>query len=267
MAGALLALGATLGPLFEFLHGTVPFRSRFRVVSYAIIWSALALALLAARGTSRATMTRPATSASEPRRTRLVGLGVVAALGFAISLAPLRGVYVDYAMAARPRLSVSQANVAAQWAGFELVALALLVGITLELLARARTQRTWAKPALVLLVAIDLAAVSAPVLWRSSGSPSLVAPPPAPLLAQVAVEAPHTRVYVGAAEPVVTPSLAMGQYSEAYTNFWISWRVRSLVGNHGAYPSGWMPVIQSGLTRSASECGCSRCGLTTRTPS
>ncbi|MEO5988495.1 MAG: hypothetical protein ABIU54_05190, partial [Candidatus Eisenbacteria bacterium] len=250
VAGALLALGATLGAMFAVIHDVVPFWSRFRVVSYVILWSVVAVGLLAARGTSRAIAIRPAAPAP-PQRWPWLALGAMAALGLAIAFGPLRTVYVDYAMAARSGLAFDAAGRAARWAGMGLMTLALSWSALRWALHHARLGRGWARPMIVALVALDLAGVIAPALWRASGAPTGVQPPPATVLAQVAAKAPYTRVYVGAAEPVPAPGLAMGRYSEAYTNFWISWRVRALVGNHGAYPGAWGAVIQSGLTRSS----------------
>lgn len=253
LAGAILALGATLGGVFTVLHGVIPFWSRFRAASYVIVWSALGLAMLAGRGTWLASMPRASAVTSEPHGARAVAvlLAGFALVGLIIAFGPLRDLYVQYALGARVGLEPAAAARAARWAGLGLVAITSLVAITRAVIAQIRAGRAWARPALALIVALDLGAVIAPALWRATGPRSAVeAPPPTPL-ARTAARTPHTRVYVGASQPVQAPQLATGRYSEAYTNFWISWRVRALVGSIGAYPGAWGPVIQSGLTRSA----------------
>ena len=250
-ACVVLALGSTLGTAFEWLHAVVPFWSRFRVVSYVMILATVAFALLVARGASRALAPRDA--GGPPSRTgpALIVLAVIALAGLAIVFTPLREAYVSTARSLRPGLDEAAANTAATWAGYELAALAAAVAAACLLLTRARAGSRVARIALVALVALDLAVVAIPDVWRSSGSPSRVAPPPPPLLASVAARDPHARVYVGAAEPVAAAGLAMGHYAEAYTNFWVSWRVRSLTGNHGAFPAVWQTVMERQLTRSA----------------
>jgi hypothetical protein len=117
------------------------------------------------------------------------------------------------------------------------------------LLARARAGRGWARPALVALVALDLATVAAPALWRGTGHAAAIAPPEAPALARLAAGTPHLRAYSGRAKPIEVETFALGRYPEAYTNFWVSWRARCLTGNHGAFPAAWRPAMEHELTR------------------
>jgi hypothetical protein len=240
------ALGATLGPVFRFLHAHVPFWSKFRSPSYVLVAAVLALALLAARGLAHATVAVPAGSG----RARRVALLVAGALGLAgLALAfPLAGRYAEVARALRPGLEPTAARAAAQWAGLDLLLRSALVALALALLPPARAGRRWARPALLALLVFDLVAVGLPGLRRATGPAAAVAPPESPALARIAGST-SARVYAGAARPVVDPRFVVRNYAEAYTNFWVSWRARCLTGNHGAFPAAWRPAMENQLTR------------------
>jgi len=240
------ALGATLGPVFQFLHAYVPFWSKFRSPSYVLVAAVLALALLAARGFARGTAESPAGSG----RARRVAFIVVGALGLAgLALAfPLAGRYAESARALRPALEPVAARVAAQWAGFDLLLRSALVALALALLPPAHAGRRWMRPALLALLAFDLVSIGLPGLRRATGPASAVEPPGPPALARIAGPT-SARVYAGAARPVVDPRFVVRNYAEAYTNFWVSWRTRCLTGNHGAFPAAWRQVMENQLTR------------------
>jgi hypothetical protein len=241
-----LTLGVRLGPVFQLLHHSMPFWSRFRSPSYVLFVAILALALLAARGFARATAVR-AGAPSRPSRAGLIACGVAALLGLAIAF-PLAGAYAALAVSLREGFDPAAARLAARWAGLGLLLQAAFVALALALLPAARAARRWARPALLALVALDLAWVGLPGLHRATAPAHAVQPPPPPALARVAGPA-HARVYAGAARPVVDPRYVGLNYAEAYTNFWVSWRTRCLTGNLGAFPAAWGPVMANQLTR------------------
>jgi hypothetical protein len=245
-AAVFFSLGATLGPVFDFLHRNVPLWSKFRVPFYVLVWACLALALLVARGLSRAGGTPSADA--RPPRAALIVLAVVGLLGLAIAF-PLAPLYSAIARATQPAFAEATRAAAARRAGLDLLLRALLVAAAVVLLARARSGRAWARPALVALVALDLATVAAPALWRGTGHASAIAPPEPPALARLAAKTPHLRAYSGRAHPIEAGSFALERYPEAYTNFWVSWRARCLTGNHGAFPAAWRPAMEHELTR------------------
>jgi hypothetical protein len=242
------SLGATLGPVFEFLHAHVPLWSKFRVPFYILIGACLALALLVARGLARCALTVPNAGAWRLPRVALILVGLVG-LGGLVIAAPLAPVYAGLARALRPALEPAIARAAAGWAGYDLLLRAALVALALVLLAVARAGRPWVRPVLVALVALDLVSVAVPALRRASGPQSAVEPPAAPALARVAAGPPRVRAYAGAARPVVDPRHPERNYAEAYTNHWVSWRARCLTGNHGAFPAAWRPAMDYELTR------------------
>ena len=205
-AAAFFSLGATLGPVFEFLHRHVPLWSRFRVPFYVLVWACLALALLVARGLSRT----DAPAGARVPRAALVALGVVALLGLAIAfpLAPLYSAVVRAThpafeqAAARRHRPPGRARPAAARAARRRRGRA--AG------ARARRPRGGRAPRCVALVALDLATVAAPALWRGTGHAAAIAPPEAPALARLAAGTPHLRVYSGRAKPIEVETFALG---------------------------------------------------------
>jgi hypothetical protein len=240
-----VSLGATLGPVFGFLHQHVPLWSKFRVPFYVLIGSCLALALLAARAL---TLIAESPTAGRTTRGALLATLVLGAIGLALAF-PLAGRYAALAQALRPALEPLQAHAAALGAGLDLALRAALVAAALALLTLLRAGRPWLRPALVALLALDLGTVAAPALWRAGGPQHAVEPPRAPAAAMLAVARPHERLYAGAAQPVVDARYVALNYAEAYTNFWISWRTPCLTGNHGAFPAAWRPVMERQLTR------------------
>ncbi len=247
LAAALaLTLGARLGPVFRLLHEHMPFWSRFRSPSYVVFVAVLALALLAARGFARATAPRPA-GPGRAARAALLACGVAGLLGLAIAF-PLAGAYADLAVVTREGLDPAAARLAARWAGLDLALQAAWVALALALLPAARAARRWARPALLALLALDLAWVGVPGLYRATAPAHAVQPPAPPALARVAGPRGE-RVYAGATRPVVDPRYVGLNYAEAYTNFWVSWRTRCLTGNLGAFPAAWGPVMANQLTR------------------
>lgn len=240
------ALGATLGPVFQFLHAYVPFWSKFRSPSYVLVAAVLALALLAARGLACALAGRPADS-GRARRVAFLVAGALGLAGLALAV-PLAGRYAESALALRPALEPAAASVAARWAGLDLLLRSALVAMVLALLSPALAGRRWMRPALLALLAFDLVSIGLPGLRRATGPAAAVEPPGPPALARVAGPA-SARVYAGAARPVVDPRFVVLNYAEAYTNFWVSWRTRCLTGNHGAFPAAWRQVMENQLTR------------------
>jgi len=246
LAAVACALGATLGPVFQFLHAYVPFWSKFRSPSYVLVAAVLALALLAARGLARVTAESPAGS-GRARRVAFLVAGAFGLAGLALAF-PLAGRYAEAALALRPALEPVAARVAAQWAGFDLLLRSALVALALALLPPALAGRRWMRPALLALLALDLVSIGLPGLRRATGPACAVEPPGPPALARIAGPT-SARVYAGAARPVVDPRFVVRNYAEAYTNFWVSWRTRCLTGNHGAFPAAWRQVMENQLTR------------------
>ncbi len=240
------SLGATLGPVFRFLHEHVPFWSKFRSPSYVLVAAVLALALLVARGLARATAELPAGS-GRARRVAFIVLGALGLAGLALAF-PLAGHYAESARALRPALEPVAARVAAQWAGLDLLLRSALVALALALLSPTHAGRRWTRPALLALLALDLVSVGVPGLHRATGPAAAVEPPGPPALARIAGPT-GARVYVGASRPVVDPRFVARNYAGAYTNFWVSWRTRCLTGNHGAFPAAWGQVMENQLTR------------------
>jgi hypothetical protein len=240
------SLGATLGPVFRFLHAHVPFWSKFRSPSYVLVAAVLALALLAARGLARATA-EPHSGSGRMRRAAFLAIGALGVAGLALAF-PLAGRYAELARALRPALEPAGSRLAALWAGLDLLLRGALVALALALLSPAQTGRRWARPVLLALLVFDLVSIGVPALRRATGPAAAVAPPEPPALARIAAPT-GARVYAGAARPVVDPQFAVRNYAEAYTNFWVSWRARCLTGNHGAFPAAWRPAMENQLTR------------------
>ena len=191
-----------------------------------------------ARARRRPAAARPARRA-RPRRAARAGHRVPAG-------GPLRGAR----RRDEARLRGGDAGRTARMAGLDLLLRALLVAAAVVLLARARAGRAWARPALAALVALDLATVAAPALRRGTGQPGAIAPPEPPALARLAAGTTHLRAYSGRREADRGGrAFALGRYAEPYTNFWVSWRARSLTGNHGAFPAAWRPAMEHQLTR------------------
>jgi len=232
--------------VFQFLHAYVPFWSKFRSPSYVLVAAVLALALLTARGLACVTTASPAGSV-RARRVAFIVAGALGLAGLALAF-PLAGRYAESALALRPALEPAAARVAAQWAGFDLLLRSALVALVLALLSPALAGRRWMRPALLVLLAFDLASIGLPGLRRATGPASAVEPPGPPALARIAGPI-DARVYVGAARPVVDPRFVGRNYTKAYTNFWVSWRTRCVTGNHGAFPAAWRPVMENQLTR------------------
>lgn len=273
----LLAFGTRLGPLYGWLYDAVPFFSTFRVPSAGLIVSQLGLALLSARAFG-ASVEAPQKSDGRGKvrkgkkpgpslRDRITALmapasftkaGALAVVGLALVLGPLAGTYAGWMTAARPDRAADVAARAATLAGWDLVFRAALLAAAIvvwKLLtdrgwsARARA-RAWLLPlAATLLIVVDLGSVSWPALRRATGSPEELAARPMPELARLAVEDHTVRVSSTRtieADPTLTVAKRGGQ--EFFSNDWISWRARSLGGDHGALPDRWR--IMGDLPRS-----------------
>jgi hypothetical protein len=243
------ALGSTLGPLYALIH-QIPLWNKFRVPFYLLIVASLALSLLAAGGLDAAL----ASPLAKHARARNVLLGILAALallGAVIAWTPLRDIYTGAALAARGSMEPASAGAAAVAGGRDLILRALLLAAAFLVVWTPRLAR-FRGPVLALILAVDVATVSMPALARSSGPSSEVTPPPPTALARVVADQPHFRAYVGSPAPIQAASLGIGQYLEAYSNFWISWRARCLTGNHGAAPGAWRPAVRYEMTRQAS---------------
>ncbi len=241
------ALGSTLGPLYGAIH-QIPLWNKFRVPFYTLIVASLALSLLAARGWDAFAAETPKPTA---RRAWIFVLAAIAVLGAALAWSPLREVYAGIARAARAGLDVPHAGEAAAAAGRDLILRAALLGAAF-LVIRTPRFAAFRGPAFAVLLAIDLGTVTVPALVHSSGPVAEVAPPAPTALARTVREHPRFRAYVGNPAPIREPSLGIGQFLEAYSNFWITWRARCLTGNHGAAPGAWRPAVRYEMTRQAS---------------
>jgi hypothetical protein len=246
------SLGVNLGGPFGFVHAHVPLWNKFRVPLYVLIGACLALALLVARGLSRAVLPSAGPERWMSLRGVLIALAVLALAGLALEFGPPGAFYADLARTLRSSLDETTARAAARFAGLDLLSRSALVACACTLLLLARAGRTWTRPALALLVVLDLASVGAPGLWRATGPHAAIEAPAATPLAKVAARAPQARAYVGAARPVQDSVFADRRYAESYTNFWVSWRAHCLTGNHGAFPSVWQTAMKYELTRSES---------------
>jgi hypothetical protein len=240
-----LSLGPNLGPLYGLLHG-LPVLAKFRVAVAILIVAQLALALLSARGVDRWIHTDPSTSSSP----RWLGLGIAAAfvaiLGLLVAFGPLAETYAQAAMDARPALAFADARALAGRAGWDLLIRGLVLGaltVLLALCGRAGWLGRAVPVALVLVLIADLASVSAPILRRATGPIAALEGPPPPPLARVAARNPEWRAL---------PLERAGFLS----NRWVSWRARSVTGEHGAINRYWDDLFSAGAVRHyAALCG------------
>ena len=243
-----LAMGTQLGVLYGALHAIVPLGSRFRVPSVVLVAAHLGLALLSARALAAPSADTSAAQATGPPRKPTLALGIAAAvlaLGLALALGPLSGVYVYLARGARPDMAVATAASAARSAGVDLILRLVLVVGALFLLSRCRRLGERWLAAIVVLMAIDLATITIPFVARGTGTSEQLAAPAPPALAEIGRSDPTARVSSARLEHPGTPA---ARAVEFYTNDWIPWRAHALGGTHGAVPSAWR--IASNLTRS-----------------
>jgi hypothetical protein len=135
-------------------------------------------------------------------------------------------------------MSGDVASSAAWSAGFDLAFRAALVAAMIALLSRGRARSgraALAIPAsLALIVIVDLGSVSVPMLWRATGPRSRLDPPPPIPIARVAAGDPLSRAL----------SLERASF---LSNDWVSWRARSLAGNHAAVGRHWEDLMGDGL--------------------
>lgn len=243
----LMSLGTNLDPVYSFLHRNVPLWSHFRIPFYGLIVAQLAMALLSAR-VFETTRNPSASDLPGPVTRSIVGMGsgIAILIGVGLSTGLLSGIYGGWLRSERPDMTARIVDLAAS-AGSDLILRALLVGLSAAVLVwsarRVRGARAlrWG---LVALLALDLGSMSVPFLVRSSGPASLLAPPPAPEIARLtARESAARALSVRKARPGPTGA----PYSEALSNFWISWRARSITGVHGALPSTWREVYANKL--------------------
>jgi hypothetical protein len=89
--------------------------------------------------------------------------------------------------------------------------------------------------------------VSLPFLVRATGPMSLISAPPATALARITAHDPHARAYSTRRSVISSPNV--NEYVEASTNFWISWRARSISGILNVIPDIWRVVLANQLHR------------------
>jgi Bacterial membrane protein YfhO len=251
VAALLVSLGTSLGPLYSFLHAWVPLWSKFRVPAATLLAGQLALALLTARAFTATATSRP--PGGRTQRLLWIALGLAILVGIALASGMLAPLYERLAEALRPTLPLDRAAAGARRAGAGLVQCALIAGAALAAMsARARggTIARVATAALVVLLALDLGLVSRPLLTRATGRPSdLAAPAPRPLVLLTAADHTARAFPARNVERDLSRPLDNTRLFEFASNYWISWRARSLAGNHGAVPAVWRPIVQRELTR------------------
>jgi hypothetical protein len=277
-----LTLGTHLGPLYEILHRGIPFWSKFRTPSMALVVAQLSLALLAARaltpqteavagpgarsgppgaeagargkgGMSRQTPSPPGCGSLPGGHGSLwvvVGLCVLAGLaGIALAKGWLAPAYAQLARSVRPAMVEAAALGAAQTAGWDLIARVALVGAliaTLVLVARRRLPVWLAGGMLVIVVVLDLGSVTMPILRSWTGPVARIEAAPRPELARLGAAEPSARVSSTRRVPAdPTRELVSSRDIEFYSNDWIRWRARALGGNHGALPAYWWDLAEA----------------------
>ncbi len=251
LVAVLVSLGSNLGPLYSFLHQHVPCWSRFRIPFYGLITAQVALALLVARALQQASKQNELHSRASAVHTGLiVATGLILILGVGLASGMLSDAYVGWAQAVRPEIPAEIPLSLAPGAGRDLIMRAFLAGLALVLVALARKNHPISRltPWLLLAVlAIDLGTVSVPHLKSATGTTEFISPPQPTALASFTAHEPGARAH-SVRRAIISPN-GRAEFSEAYTNFWISWRAPTLGGIHGAFPDVWRPVFENQLTR------------------
>ena len=249
LAAATLSVGGHLGATYAWLHVHVPFWSRFRVPSQTLVMAQLGVALLAARAFSGGDAAGEPTRRAGRWRPAAVVAAQLLVAGAGLATGPLSGFYRARAIASRPAMPAETADRAAREAGRDLLLrLAIALGAVAAVTRSRRSGRfAGAAPwAAAIVIAADLGSVAMPFLLGGSGPYARIAAPPPPPLARVASREPWARAL--ATKSTITDPSYGAQYDETYTNFWISWRARSLAGTHGSPPAIWRPVMTNRLT-------------------
>ncbi|MGH7723801.1 MAG: hypothetical protein ACREOU_00040 [Candidatus Eiseniibacteriota bacterium] len=255
LLGAVLAFGTQLGPFYTFLYERIPLWSLFRVAVGTLVVTHLGLALVSARGVDQLLVhlrsARSPTIRSESRTGARTGL-VAAVTGLVVLLvlfvlrlpfvqAPLSRVYAELVRAVRPAMAPDRvADLAFRAivnAWETLLLLALCVGVIVAAMRFAGT-RAWLAPAagvaLLGLLVWDFLPQDVSVARSSTGPPAALAPAPALPIARFAEGDPMARV-AHLDKPLFL------------SNTWVSWRVRSIGGVHGAAPRRWKDLMERGL--------------------
>ncbi len=233
----LLALGLRLGALYQAMYTHVPLWSSFRVASRALIVCQLAFALLSARGFEQLVEA----AARAPRRWLAIAGGIA---GFGLLFAALlhsgflAGPYAAAVREARPRMEAAAVLDGTRRAAVDLGWRSMMLAVLLAAIAfGARGRRPWARGFAIVLLALDLGSVSVPFLGRATGSLERIANPSLPAIAR--------RTALDATSRALDVSR-----ERLYSNDWIRWRARSLIGNHPAVPRIWDDLWQTGAMRS-----------------
>ena len=238
LLAVVLSLGANLGPVYGLVQ-QLPVLSKFRVAVAILIVAQLALALLSARGVDRLLRSDPRAPSARRELGLTIAAGSIAILGLLVAFGPLEESYARAAFSARPALALENARALAERAGTDLFSRGLLLA-ALALLLALRGRTAWlgrAVPAaLVVIVTLDLSSVAAPILRRATAPLAALEAPPPPPLARVAARNPEWRVL---------PLERAGFLS----NRWVSWRARSLTGEHGAINRYWSELFSAGVVR------------------
>jgi hypothetical protein len=245
-----LAMGPRLGPVYAWLFRSLPFFESFRVTSMGLIVAALGVALLSAFVFVRADGRPPWGIAGRAGRNAAVVVGGALVLGVALWFGAFDSLYTGFAMAMRPKLDFEPARAAAHAAGSDLAWRALLLGAGLLLLRGWHARQPWrvAEAALVLLLGVDLLAVSLPTLVRATAPPGVMHHPDTPVLARVGAEHPEGRVLSLRTYDVSKWQVSSSERSaELRINDWIRWRAKAYGGEHGTPPATWggLELLQS----------------------
>jgi hypothetical protein len=236
---ALIALGIHLGGIYVDFLQAIPFFSFFRVAVATLIVAQLSLALLSGRGLERILSQLRLSGGANRFTYRVTWTVVLAALLLAllIGLGPLHDSYKSAALASRSGLEAGPVETAARNAALDLALRAVLLGAALVVIGAAFRKeglRRVAPVALVGLIALDLGSVGVPILKRAGGvEADLERDAPREVLAHLA----------GDSLARVIPFDRDGLFS----NKWVSWRIRSIGGAHGAVNRAWDDLRKYGV--------------------
>jgi len=240
MAASLVAIVIALGVHTDGLHGllqrVIPFGASFRVVVVALVVAQLGFALLSARGIERVLATLDTRGWRGPATFGWGAVIVFALAALLLGAGPL-GDFYTYAMrAVRPDLPPNVAQTLTLRAALDLGFRALLMaGLMAALLWSRRTAvRSVALVVALAILAFDIGSVSAPMLWRTTGSLRDREPVHRPVAARLASENPEYRVMI----------LVQQVF---FSNQWVPWRARSISGYHGAVNQAWNDLRTHGL--------------------
>jgi len=229
----IFSLGVHLGPAYSVAAHLIPFASWWRVPVAVLIVAQLSAALLSARALEGA-VRRPVGSVG--KALLLVAALAAIVVGLALASRPLESAYVHLATRVRPALSGALAARAARGARSSLltqIGILAAGAMLLALMRRGRRGVRVAAPGWVILLAVDLALVTLPLLRSSSGERNSQ-PPGFSALAQRVAASPGVRA----------GSLSLDELLRS--NDWVRWRVPSVGGSHGVPPRRWSELAGSG---------------------